>query len=141
MSAPRHPTHPVSAAQAPPDRATAPVSAVVIGANGTLSTITRHTEQAPDGTSLVVVVVAGDVDHDSTPTLRATLREALARSTQVCCDVSAVTFFGAAGAATVLDAQQRAQARGAAFTIRGARGLTREVLAFVGLGTVLRPGV
>jgi anti-anti-sigma factor len=104
-------------------------------------TITRRTEHPAEGRPLVVVTVTHDVDEDSAPALRATLTEALATNRRVCCDVSAVTFFGAAAATTVLDAHRQAQARGAGFTIRGARGLTREILEFVGLRAILASGV
>jgi anti-anti-sigma factor len=104
-------------------------------------TITRRTEHPAEGRPLVVVTVTHDVDEDSAPALRATLTEALATNRQVCCDVSAVTFFGAAAATTVLDAHRQAQARGAGFTVRGGRGLTREILEFVGLRAILASGV
>jgi anti-sigma B factor antagonist len=120
----------------------APVSAVVLGDHGEAwSTITRRTERPAGGPALLVVAVADDLDQDSAPLLRATLTDALEPGREVCCDVGAVTFLGAAGASTMLEANQLAVARGAGFTVRGARGLTREILEFVGLGKVLRPGV
>jgi anti-anti-sigma factor len=113
-------------------RADAPV--VVIGGDGVpLSTITRHSERPAGDAALVVVAVTGDVDQDSAPTLRATLIAALEGNPQVCCDVSAVAFFGAAGARALLDAHRLARAKGAAFSVRGARGLTRKILRYVGL--------
>jgi anti-anti-sigma factor len=147
MSVPRYPTSvPARAAESVPT-ATAvparfPVSAftVIAGDGAALATITRRTERLADGGALVVVAVAEDIDQDSAPALRSVLLEALAPDHSVCCDVSGVAFFGAAAAATVLDAHRFAQARGAEFTVRGARGLAREVLEFVGLRTVLRPG-
>ena len=117
-----------------------PVSAVVTQEGG-WSTITRRTEHPAGGPALVVVAVTDDVDHDSAPVLRATLAEALDSGPRVCCDLGAVAFFGAAGAAVLRDSHRLARARGAEFTVRGARGLTREILDFVGLATVLRPGV
>jgi anti-anti-sigma factor len=107
---------------------------VVIGGDGVpLSTITRHTEHPAGDAALVVVAVTGDVDQDSAPTLRATLIASLQGNPQVCCDVSAVTFFGAAGARALLDAHRLARAKGAAFAVRGAHGFTLKVLGSVGL--------
>jgi anti-anti-sigma factor len=141
MSAPQQDSPIAPPAAAPPAPAL-PVSAVVIGSDGVaLTTITRHTERPAHGTPLVVVAVADDIDQDSAPTLQATLSEALEANPQVCCDVSAVTFFGAAGAHTMHEAYRLAVAHSAGFTVRGARGLTREILEFVGLREVLRPGV
>jgi anti-anti-sigma factor len=142
VSASHHHFPSAPAAAAVPAAAGLAASAVVLGSDGAaLTTITRHTERPAGGPPLVVVAVADDIDQDSAPTLRAALTEALAANSQVCCDVSAVTFFGAAGAHTMHDAHRTALARDARFTVRGARGLTREILEFVGLREVLRPGV
>ena len=142
MSAPGHDTTTTDPAVARPGTLGTPVSAVVPREPGDArSTITRRTEHPAGGPALVVVTVTDDVDHDSAPVLRATLAEALDSGRRVCCDLGAVAFFGAAGAAAVRDTHRLARARGAEFTVRGARGLTREILEFVGLATVLRPCV
>lgn len=141
MSAPGHDTA-TNTAVARSGALGTPVSATVPREPGDArSTITRRTEHPAGGPARVVVTVTDDVDHDSAPILRATLAEALDSSPRVCCDLGAVTFFGAAGAAALRDTHRMAQARGAEFTVRGARGLTRQILDFVGLATVLRPRV
>jgi anti-anti-sigma factor len=134
----RHHATPVTT----PWPATGGSAVTVIGSDGAvLSTITRHTERQPGGAALTVVVVTGEVDQDSAPALRAALAQTMRPGRQVCCDVGAVTFCGAAGAHTLLDARHLAQSQGAHFTVRGAHGLTRPVLEVAGLAAVLRPGV
>jgi anti-anti-sigma regulatory factor len=49
----------------------------------------------------------------------------------VCCDLSQVTFFGAAAANTVLSAYRQATAPGNGFFLRGVHGITGRVLGIV----------
>ena len=65
------------------------------------------------------------------------LTEALDANPRVCCDLSRVAFFGAAGANVVLAAHLRAPATGRHFTVRGVHGITELVLAITRLDEML----
>jgi anti-anti-sigma factor len=114
------------------------VSATVAGFDGVvIGTVTRHREAGQTDPAhrqeLIVVSVIGDLDADTGPLLHIALTEALDTNPSVCCDLRRVTFFGAAGANTVLAAHLRAAASGRQFTVRGVHGMTRLVLAITGV--------
>jgi len=118
------------------------VSATVAGFDGAvIGSVTRHREAARSDSAfphdLLVVSLDGDLDADTGPLLQGALIEALAASPSVCCDLSRVTFFGAAGANTVVAAHLRATATGRQFTVRGVHGITRWVLAVTRLDEML----
>lgn len=148
-----HSRHPLIARPAAPEGLYAPddlhapgrgaslqASAAVTNADGTvLAEISRHTEQAsgPDGLSLLVVDVAGDIDADTVPLLRIALTHAIRRNPRVCCDLSQVGFVGAAAVNTIVAALHEADAAGCAFTVRGVHGFGIHVFQVTGLDVVL----
>ena len=87
-----------------------------------------------DGT--IIVAVTGEIDLDTVALLHIRLIEAIDRGYRVCCDLSQVTFFGAAGANTLLVARCHAAACGRRFSLRGVHGLTRRVITTTGLDRV-----
>jgi anti-anti-sigma factor len=118
------------------------VSATVAGFDGVvIGRVARHREAGLTGTArwqeLTVISVTGDLDADTGPLLHIALTEALDANPNVCCDLSRVAFFGAAGANTVLAAHVRAAAAARRFTMRGVHGLTRLVLDITGLDEIL----
>jgi anti-anti-sigma factor len=76
----------------------------------------------------LIVAVEGEVDLDTAPHVQDALLRALDGGKAVCCDLSRVTFFGAAGAHCLFAACQYAVGRGRTFGVRGAHGMTRHVL-------------
>jgi anti-anti-sigma factor len=116
------------------------LSATVAGFDGAvLATVSRHDESTPSGGVLAVVAVTGDLDRDSAPLLHDTLTAAIDGNPRVCCDLDEVTFFGAAGANTMLAAHWHAAAAGRYFTVRGVHGIARRVFGITGLDRVLIP--
>jgi anti-anti-sigma factor len=118
------------------------VSATLTGFDGTvMGSVTRHrgagSADPPPSARLIVIGVTGDVDADTSPLLHTALTEALDVHHRVCCDLSSVTFFGAAGADTLLAAQRHATAAGRHFTVRGAQGIIRLVLDITRLDRLL----
>jgi anti-anti-sigma factor len=115
-------------------------NAKVIGSTGAETTITWHTEEPPTGpgAAVVVVTVSGDLDRDSTLPMETALLTAIDGNSQVSCDLSGVTFFGAAGVGALARAHEYARANSTSFTIRGAQGMTWKILRFAGLGGVLQ---
>jgi anti-anti-sigma factor len=112
------------------------VAGTVTGPSGTpLLTVTVRAEPADDGGASAVLVVAatGEVDLDTAPLLQAALVDAVDRGVTVCCDLSGVTFFGAAGITALLTAHERAAEAGSLLTVRGAHGITRRVLEITGV--------
>jgi anti-anti-sigma factor len=114
------------------------LSATVIGRDGAIvAAVSRNVECGPPGSPAgeqwVVVTVAGDVDADTEPLVRSALTAALGPDRRICLDVRDVTFFGAAGANTVVAAHLNAVRTGGQFTVRGARGIVRRVLAITGV--------
>lgn len=117
------------------------MSATVAGLDGTVvATVSRRDEPSPAGGLLAVVGVSGDIDIHSIPLLHNTLTVAIDGNPRVCCDLSEVDFFGAAGANTMLAAHWHAAAAGRHFTVRGVHGLVRRVFAITGLDRVLNSG-
>jgi anti-anti-sigma factor len=98
-------------------------------------TLSRHAApvrtDAESGTSMTVVAVGGDIDADTAPVLRRALAQALSDSVSVYCDLSDVTFFGAAAANTLLAVHQRATDLGRVFALSGVRAMTARVWAVV----------
>jgi anti-anti-sigma factor len=86
---------------------------------------------ARPGDPLTVVAVEGEIDQDTAPLLRLALSQALDGRAPVCCDLSRVTFFGAAAVSTVLAARRQATALGQVFFLRGVQGVTDRVLTVV----------
>jgi anti-anti-sigma factor len=98
-----------------------------------LVTISRPAEAALTGAGdlLSVVAIDGEIDQDTAPLVRLALSHALDGRLPVCCDLSRVTFFGAAAANAVLAAHRQATALGNVFFLRGVQGVTGRVLAIV----------
>jgi RNA polymerase sigma-B factor len=93
-------------------------------------------QRLPGGT--VLVVVAGEVDHDSAPQLRGVLCEqAIAdRPWRVRADLAQVPLMDAAGAAALLAGRHAAHYSGADFRVERPRRPVVEVLCRAGLGAV-----
>jgi anti-anti-sigma factor len=124
--------------QPPAVRPPVDVSATVAGFDGVvIGRVSRHREAGPSGPAasedLIVVSVDGDLDADTGPLLRIALTEALQAGPRVCCDLSGVAFFGAAGANALLAAHLHATATGRQLTVRGAHGIAQLVLAITRL--------
>lgn len=85
----------------------------------------------------VIVAVMGEIDLDTAPTLRDALCDAVEWNPAVCCDLSGVTFFSAAGVSALLAAYHRAESAGTRFSVRGARGITERVLRLSGIASLL----
>jgi anti-anti-sigma factor len=118
------------------------VSATVAGIDGAvIGTVTTHREAGatgrPSSQPPIVISVTGDIDADTSPLLHTALTKALQAHRWVCCDLSRVDFFGAAGANTIVAAHQHATAAGRHLTVRGVHGLTRLVLTITGLDQVV----
>jgi anti-anti-sigma factor len=121
------------------------VAATVTGHDGAvLATISWHPSSIPADSeargSSTVIAVDGDVDVDTVPLLRTALLQAVSTRRSVCCDLSRVTFFGAAGANTLLSVHHHALRLGHVLLLRGADGMTAEVLSICGLDKLIAPG-
>jgi anti-anti-sigma factor len=115
----------------PGELVTGGVTAVVADdARTLLVTVSRPAETAPTGADdpLTVVAIDGEIDLDTAPLVRLILSNALDGRTPVCCDLSRVTFFGAAAVNTMLAAHRQATASGNSFFLRGVHGVTDRVL-------------
>lgn len=108
---------------------------------GALITVTRHIEPAVAASGsdrdLVIIAVAGQVDLQTVALLRMALMDATARRPHVCCDLSEVTFFGAAGANALVAAQNQADSHGCRFSVRGVHGIVRRILEITRLDQTL----
>jgi anti-anti-sigma factor len=82
----------------------------------------------PEPRDCLIVAIEGEVDLDTAPPVQDALLRALDGGKAVCCDLSRVTFFGAAGARALFTACRYAAGRGRTFGVRGAHGITRRVL-------------
>jgi anti-sigma B factor antagonist len=92
--------------------------------------------EPPDRTGepgTLVAAVAGEIDLTTAPLLQAALMDAVDRHCTVCCDLSDVTFLGAAGINALVIVHERAAQAGSRLRIRGAHGITRRVLQITGL--------
>jgi len=94
-------------------------------------------EGAGDTAGTLVVHATGEVDLESAPLLRAALLDAVDRHAMVCCDLSGVTFFSAAGISALVTVHRRATQAGSTLIIRGADGVTRRVLQIFGVDRLL----
>jgi anti-anti-sigma factor len=114
-----------------------PVTATVTDLTGNpILTVTLLVEPAdPAGPS--TVVAKGEVDLDTGAILRTALIAAADRHRRVYCDLSGVTFFGAAGINALVAGHRRAVENGAELEVRGAHGMTRRVLQLTGLNALL----
>jgi anti-anti-sigma factor len=79
----------------------------------------------------------GAVDAGSAGVLTTALEHAIDAYPQVTCDLSGVTYFGAAGANAIQASHRRGAARGHRLLLAGVHGTAREVLLIAGLGTML----
>jgi len=122
------------------DRHGSDAPATVTGLSATPLRIARRAEPpAHSGApGTLVAAVAGEIDLVTAPLLQAALMDAVDRHREVCCDLSGVTFFGAAGINALLVARERAARAGSCLLIRGAHGITRRVLQITGLEGLLR---
>ena len=93
--------------------------------------VTVSTALTSAGDPQTVVAVDGEIDQDTAPLVRLALSQALDGPMPVCCDLSRVTFFGAAAANTVLAAHRQATAFGKVFFLRGVQGITGRVLTII----------
>jgi anti-anti-sigma factor len=91
----------------------------------------------PGHPGLVIVEVTGDVDDEGAPALLFTLTRTIFREARVCCDLSAVGFFGATGADVLAIAHLTAAMARGSFSVRGVRGSTAQVLQTTGLDQIL----
>jgi len=80
---------------------------------------------------VAVVAATGDIDVDTAPALQHLLRQALNNYPTVCCDLSQVTFFGAAAANLLLTLHRHATETGHHLHVRGAHAMTQRVLTIV----------
>ncbi|MEU4242523.1 STAS domain-containing protein [Actinoplanes sp. NPDC026619] len=105
----------------------------IAGDDGTMViTVSRRIEresadESPDD-RLSVVAVTGEIDHDTVALIHVALDQALAGRAAVCCDLSGVTFCGAAAARVLLAVHSRAVETGRIFFLRGVSGITARVL-------------
>ncbi|MCG5440670.1 STAS domain-containing protein [Micromonospora foliorum] len=103
--------------------------------------VTRYTEptnlSATVSADRMVVAPVGYVDMDTAPRLATALMNAIDSHPEVCCDLSGVGFFSAAGVHVLLVARDRANRVGSRFSIRGATGITQRVLRITGVERLL----
>lgn len=116
-------------------------TATVVDDEGvTVLSVRSWTEPDANETGPVkVVAVDGDIDLDTVLLLREVLVHALNSRATVCCDLSRVTFFGAAAANLLLAMDRDTAETVQHFFVRGAGAMTEFVLAVVDPGrTVAR---
>lgn len=85
----------------------------------------------------MVVAPVGYVDMDTAPRLATALFNAVDSHPEVCCDLTGVSFFSAAGVHVLLLAHERADRVGSRFSIRHASGVTLRVLRITGVAPLL----
>ncbi|MFI6254577.1 STAS domain-containing protein [Micromonospora zamorensis] len=88
----------------------------------------------------MVVAPVGYVDMDTAPRLATALFNAVDSHPEVCCDLTGVGFFSAAGVHALLLARDRAEQVGSRFSVRGASGVTLRVLRITGAEPLLLNG-
>jgi anti-anti-sigma factor len=111
-------------------------AAVILDENDTIVLmVSRSAGSGCDGdastTPWTVVTVSGDIDDDTVPLLREALTQALDDRNPVLCDLTRVTYFGAAAAGLTLNMHMLAVASGQRFALHGASVMTERVLAIV----------
>lgn len=85
-----------------------------------------------------VLVVTGDLDHHTTPRLRAALEEVpFGPGADLVIDLSGLTFCDSTGIATLVAAHQRAQDAGAALLLAGLHADIARVFHIMGLNQLL----
>ncbi|MEU4474201.1 STAS domain-containing protein [Micromonospora sp. NPDC023888] len=103
--------------------------------------VTRYTEPtdltATISADRTVVAPVGYVDMDTAPRLATALFNAVDSHPEVCCDLTGVSFFSAAGVHALLLARDRADRVGSRFSVRGAGGVTLRVLRITGVAPLL----
>ncbi|MBQ1021372.1 STAS domain-containing protein [Micromonospora sp. D93] len=103
--------------------------------------VTRYTEptnlSATISADRMVVAPVGYVDMDTAPRLATALMNAIDSHPEVCCDLTGVGFFSAAGVYVLLLARDQAERVGSRFSIRGAEGITQRVLRITGVERLL----
>lgn len=92
------------------------------------------------GDGCVVLMLAGDLDVRSAPTLRAALVDAFASgAAAVTVDLDLLRFCDSMGLSTLIFGYQRAGLRSTTFAVINARGGVAAVLEAAGLKDVLSP--
>jgi anti-sigma B factor antagonist len=84
-----------------------------------------------------VVRVAGEVDIDTAPRLRTALDDALRSGAPVVLDLTEVTFMDSSGFGVLAAAQRQAGVLGTTLRVRGVPARIRDLMALLGLDTVL----
>ena len=85
------------------------------------------------------VFLAGEVDLETVPELKATL-EGIARgkAKHFVLDLSELSYLGSAGVSAIITASEELRERGAELVITGAHGTVKVVLEMLGLSHLLR---
>ncbi|RAO35258.1 hypothetical protein PSN13_02513 [Micromonospora saelicesensis] len=112
-----------------------------VDSSGPSFRVTRYTEPTNLSSTIsadrMVVAPVGYVDMDTAPRLATALMNAIDSHPEVCCDLTGVGFFSAAGVRVLLLARDRAERVGSRFSIRGAEGITQRVLRITGVERLL----
>jgi anti-anti-sigma factor len=80
-----------------------------------------------------LLIVSGEIDIETVPTLRHALREATMRSVHVHVDLDNVTFIGAAGLNALLVANRGCQSAGCRLQVHTTDEFVHKLLALTGL--------
>jgi anti-sigma B factor antagonist len=80
--------------------------------------------------------VAGEVDADTAPQMKAALLEAVSRHRSVAVDLAAVTFMDSQGLAALLRARQEAESRGGSLRLERVPDRVLKVLRITALESV-----
>ena len=112
-----------------------------VDSSGPSFRVTRYTEPTNLSATLsadrMVVAPVGYVDMDTAPRLATALMNAIDSHPEVCCDLTGVGFFSAAGVRVLLLARDRAERVGSRFSVRGAGGISQRVLRITGVERLL----
>jgi anti-sigma B factor antagonist len=85
------------------------------------------------------VFLAGEVDLETVPELKATLEGiAQGKPKQVVLDLSELSYLSSAGVSAIITASEELKARGAELVITGAYGPVKLVLEMLGLSHLVR---
>jgi anti-anti-sigma regulatory factor len=99
--------------------------------------VERESSDAGPDDSLTVIDIDGEIDVDTVPLVELALAQGLAGRMAVCCDLTRVTFLGAAGAHALLTAHVRAVAARRVFYLRGVQGIAAHVLNAIDPGRIV----
>lgn len=91
----------------------------------------------PSG-GVTLVVVTGEVDIETGPRVRSVLQAAVRDGRPVTVDLGAVTFMDSAGFGALVATHQQAQRSGTELRLRAVPPRISQLLAMLGLDTVLR---